>query len=147
MRIFPRSLFSITALGTILAILAAAQQTPSPSPANRQSPVQEKPPVLKVTTRLVLVDVVALDRKGVPVTDLKSEDFTLMEEDREQKIRSFSYHDSGTQGTTMAADSAAVTEPAKLPPNHFTNVPRYNTSRALNIILLDGLNTRLTNHN
>src|SRR5215472_9363964 len=45
---------------------------------------------LKVTTRLVLVDVIALDHKGFPVTDLKAEDFSLREEGAEQKVRVFS---------------------------------------------------------
>jgi hypothetical protein len=49
--------------------------------------------VLKVTTRLVTVDVVARDRHGNPVRDLKAEDLQIFEQGSsrraEQQIASF----------------------------------------------------------
>ena len=91
-------------IGLLLAIAVAplAQQTPSPAgeaPATAAVPQASAQPqpesqgtatVLKVKTRLVIVDVVALDHKGSPVTDLESKDFTLTEEGKQQTIRSFS---------------------------------------------------------
>jgi len=44
---------------------------------------------LRVTTRLVDVGVVALDKKGRPITDLKPEDFQIFDEGRHQTLRSF----------------------------------------------------------
>lgn len=45
---------------------------------------------LRVTTRLVDVDVVALDKKGRPVTDLKPDDFEIYDNGRKQSVRFFS---------------------------------------------------------
>jgi VWFA-related protein len=117
---------------------AGAQNSSAALPAAQQAqPVAS----LKVTTRLVLVDVVALDHKGLPVTDLKAEDFTLREEGAEQKLRVFSFQQptagEGTSGSPAAG-------PVSLPANMFTNVPTYRANRTLSVILLDGLNTDLT---
>lgn len=110
-----------------------AQAQPSQT-GNAQTPSQPAA-VLRVTTRLVLVDVVALDRKGLPLTDLKGEDFSLQEEGSEQKIKVFSFQQpSATSGT-----AAAIT----LPANMTTNLPTYKSDRALSVILLDALNTDL----
>ncbi len=45
---------------------------------------------LRVTTRLVDVGVVAFDKKGRPVTDLKPEDFQVFDNGRRQTVQSFS---------------------------------------------------------
>jgi VWFA-related protein len=94
--------------------------------------------VLKVKTRLVVVDVIALDHKGVPVADLKADDFILQEENKPQKIRIFNFQ-QGPQG------QPAVLAPAALPANRITNIPRFKTNSALNVLLLDGIN--VTNAN
>jgi VWFA-related protein len=94
--------------------------------------------VLKVNTRLVVVDVIALDHKGIPITDLKADDFTLREEDQPQKIRLFNFQ-QGPQG------QAAVITPAALPANRITNMPRFKANSALNVLLLDGINVTNTN--
>ena len=118
---------------------AAAAPNAAPTPAQPQSePVESAATVLKVKTRLVLVDVIALDRKGVPVADLKADDFTLQEENKPQKIRVFNFQ-QGPQG------QPAVLAPATLPANRITNMPRFKTNSALNVLLLDGIN--VTNAN
>lgn len=45
---------------------------------------------LRTTTRLVEVGVVALDKKGSPVTDLKAEDIEILDNGVKQKVRFFS---------------------------------------------------------
>ncbi len=118
---------------------AATPQNAPATPAQQQSePVEGTAAVLKVKTRLVVVDVIALDRKGVPVADLKTDDFTLLEENKPQKIRVFNFQ-QGPQG------QPAVLAPATLPANRITNVPRFKTNSALNVLLLDGIN--VTNAN
>jgi VWFA-related protein len=118
---------------------AATPANAAPTPAQPQSePVESAATVLKVKTRLVLVDVIALDRKGVPVADLKADDFTLQEENKPQKIRVFNFQ-QGPQG------QPAVLAPATLPANRITNMPRFKTNSALNVLLLDGIN--VTNAN
>src|SRR5215467_3478635 len=97
-----RNTISLIGLLLAIAIVPVAQQTSSPAsepPATAavpQTPAQPQPEnqgtatVLKVKTRLVIVDVIALDHKGSPVTDLETKDFTLTEEGKQQTIRSFS---------------------------------------------------------
>ncbi|HEY6307252.1 MAG TPA: VWA domain-containing protein [Candidatus Angelobacter sp.] len=95
--------------------------------------------VLRVTTRLVVVDVVAADKRGQAVADLKAEDFTLLEDGKPQQIRVFSFEHPPLPGASF------VPKALNLPPHVFTNIPTYNASNTLNIILLDGLNTTLPN--
>ena len=97
---------------------------------------------MRVTTRLVVVDVVATDNKGAPVTDLKSDDFTVQEEGAEQPVQVFSFHHPGGE---PPAPAGAFDNPANLAKGIFTNVPRYRTSGALNVLLLDALNSNLLN--
>lgn len=115
-----------------------AAQAPAPSQGsagNNANGVYQSSTVLKYTTRLVLVDVIATDHKGSPVTDLKKEDFTLEEDGKEQQIDVFSFQ------TPAASVGAPARVFPKLPPNIITNAPRYDVTRALTILLLDGLNT------
>jgi hypothetical protein len=84
----------------LLVSASFAQQAPAPSPAA---------PVLRVTTHLVLVDVVVYDKQGSHVTNLNSADFTLLDRGKPQKISIFS--------NERAGDSLAeITPPPPLPP-------------------------------
>lgn len=91
--------------------------------------------VIRANTRLVLVDVVATDHKGAPVAGLTAQDFTVLEDGKPQTISNFGFQQPNA---VSAANSPA---PRKLPPNVFTNVPSYRPGGALNVILLDALNT------
>jgi len=97
--------------------------------------------VLKVKTRLVVVDVVALDHKGTPVTDLGAEDFTLQEEGSQQKISVFSLQRAQAQEGGQPASLV----PETLPPNRITNLPHFKSTGTLNVLLLDGINVTSTN--
>jgi len=114
-------------------------QAPTPAQTSEQKPTQvyESATVLKSITRLVVVDVVATDKDGA-VTDLKSDDFAVFEDGKEQKIRVFNFQ----QPHALPAGSVAVSLP-KLPENVYSNAARYNASSALNVVLLDALNTNL----
>src|ERR1700694_2304650 len=132
---------------------SASQQQPAAGsqPANEgkqeKSSADEKPQkvyesatVLKTITRLVVVDVVATDNRGMPVSDLSQENFTLLEDGKEQQIRVFNFR-RRTQDQTPAAIPVSL----KLPPNVFSNVPRYDIHNTLNVVLLDALNTTSLN--
>ncbi|HYU46822.1 MAG TPA: hypothetical protein VEK84_11690, partial [Terriglobales bacterium] len=84
-------------------------------------PQQEPPAVLKVTTRLVTVDVVARDRHGNPVRDLKASDFQLTEQagshKTPQQIASFRLLD---RSLTQAPDPERAA--LQLPAGVFTNL-------------------------
>ena len=104
-------------------ILAAAQDAPLP---------QTSPAKLRVTTRLVQLDVLVTDKQGRPVSGLTKDDFALYENGKPQTIATFSY-------TQPQTDAAA---PPPLPPNHYTNRPEYQRPPGpLTMLMLDALNT------
>jgi VWFA-related protein len=137
------------AVSNLLLLLAASPQSQSPAqdpkvPATASQAAGEPPQqpssnsgVLRVTTRMVVVDVVAVDKKGQPVTDLEAADFSLREDGREQPISTFNFQHPG------ATAPAAQRDGGPLPPNMFRNLPKYQSSGALNVILIDALNSTL----
>jgi VWFA-related protein len=66
-----------------------AQQPTAPPPA----PQEKEPtgPVLKVSTEIVLVNVVARDKHGNLIKNLKKEDFTVYEDGKKQGLASFDF--------------------------------------------------------
>jgi VWFA-related protein len=120
---------------------AGSQQNSAPAPAAQQTASGQSPEmVLKVTTRMVVVDVVVRDKKDQGVPDLEAADFIVREDGVEQKISAFSFQRPGSTAVAAAASPAVA-----LPPNVFRNVPHFRANSALNVILLDGLNTTLLN--
>jgi VWFA-related protein len=51
---------------------------------------------MRIESELVLVNVVARDKQGKPITDLKQGDFTIMEDGKAQKISSFDFENLDT---------------------------------------------------
>ncbi len=112
-----------------LALIAfMAQQPPAPPPA-----AASQAPVFRASTRLVQVNVVVHDKHGQPVTDLKKEDFTLLEHGKPQQIALFSMNDAA--GAPAAA--------APLPPHIFSNnvAVRGGAPSGVTVLLLDLVNT------
>jgi VWFA-related protein len=87
--------------------------------------------VLRVTTRLVIANVVVHDRKGAPVADLTRDDFTILDGGKEEKIAVFSVNSRQAMQGPL--------EP--LPANVFSNrVARQGGIPAsVAVILVDGL--------
>lgn len=115
----------------------AQAQAPAQEKEQKPAPVYESATVLKSITRLVVVDVVATDRDGA-VTDLRQDDFSISEDGNEQKIRVFNF-----QQPHANVPGAVAVAASKPPENVFSNVARFSASSALNILLLDALNTNL----
>lgn len=125
-----------------------AQVSPTPqqveaSPTPQQKPSQpsqgttyEPATVLKAITRLVVVDVVATDKKGDAVTGLERGDFTVLEDGVEQEVRAFTFQEPLPTSVAKATPAAL-----KMPDNVFTNIPAYTATNTLNVVLLDALNT------
>jgi len=112
------------------ATLAAAQT---------QQPAQSGPgqaPTLHASTQLVVVDVVVIDKNRKPVHNLKESDFTLNEDNVPQVLKHFEEHTALT-----AADATKFPAMPKLPPGIFTNYTPEPVNGAVNILLLDTLNT------
>ena len=100
----------------------------------QQPPPSDLPAaILRVTTRLVLVDVVVTDKDGKPVKGLARDDFRILEDGKPQRISAFSF-ESPFERRAM--------QPEPLPPSVYTNRPEYRMPPGpLTILLLDGLNT------
>jgi VWFA-related protein len=116
---------------------SAPPTPPVQAQEQKPSPVYESATVLKSITRLVVVDVVVTDKNGA-VMDLGRDDFTVLEDGKEQKVRVFNF-----QKPTVNVTAGAPMVPPKLPENVYSNVARYSASSALNVVLLDALNTNL----
>jgi VWFA-related protein len=107
------------------------------SPTSAQSP-QEPDQVpglsIRVSSRLVMVDVVVTDKRGQPVLGLKPTDFTVTEKGKPQRISVFS------------APNESRTKPAArtLGPGVYSNRPEYRAPGGPpTVILLDAANTPL----
>ena len=94
-------------------------------------------PTLKVSSRLVIVDVVV--RNGDrPVSGLKQGDFSVYEDGVPQTIHDFTPH-FATE--TNAPAETASAPPPSLPPDTKTNLPVANETDSITVLLLDGVNT------
>jgi VWFA-related protein len=93
----------------------------------------ENTSVFKAAARVVIVDVVALDDDWRPVIGLKPQDFILQDSGSRQTIQQFE----------AAVASVKVQQIAEfqLPEHQYTNFPMQEQGRAVNVVLLDMLNT------
>jgi VWFA-related protein len=133
--------FSIAAPLLFLCTTGVSQEKNQP----QTSPSKQEPPaVLKVTARLVTVDVVARDRHGNPVRDLTANDFQVAEQagshKSQQQIASFRLLD---RSLAKAPDPEGAA--LELPVGVYTNlVTTKSLSAPPTILLVDGLNTDAT---
>ncbi len=126
------------ALGAALLALPAhllfAQQTTQSAPTTQRP---ESPDlVFKSVVNRVILDVVVTDSLGKPVHGLTQQDFSVAEDGQSQQILSFDVYD---------LESAA--EFPKLPPlpaNTFVNVPSEPERGPLYVLLLDLVNTAVS---
>lgn len=96
---------------------------------------QKQGTTVRVTTRLVEVNVVVQDKKGEAITDLTRDDFEVTEQGKAQTISVFS----------IESNQKAFGLAEALPPNTFSNMPsRSGASQNLTAILFDTLNTPIT---
>ncbi len=105
---------------------------PSGAPAGVSQDASLPAPTLRVSTHLVLLDVVVTDKTGKPMTGLSSDDFTVKESGKPQKISFF----------TAPTQTVAPLAPA-LPPGVYSNAPAYRTAGGPpTVIVLDAANTQ-----
>ena len=81
----------------------------------------------------MLVDVVVTDKAGQTVKGLKAADFTILEDGKLQPIRAFEAH--------VWQKTPAPMQKINLPPNQYTNFTEQQPNSAVNVVLLDVLNT------
>ena len=125
----------------VFSFVSVTAQTPSKAPegssgsgAAPASP--EGRPTFRASSRLVLVDVVVTDKKGVFIRNLKPADFTVFEDGKPQRITAFGAH--------VAADSRRPAPQIDLPPHQYTNYNGLSPDHPISIVLLDMMNTVIT---
>jgi VWFA-related protein len=91
---------------------------------------QSQPDVIRSTTRLVQMSVVAVDRSGHPVLDLKKEDFRLLDENKQRDIRVFNLNSFQPKPRPGASGIYSNAEPSG--------------PSAITIIVIDSMNTKWT---
>lgn len=112
--------------------MPSAQAAPQESNTTQGAPTPA--PVFRTNSRLVVVDVVALDSHGVPVPGLKEGDFNVREDGKAQHVVSFEEH-------RPANGPDAPVRHFHLPPHQYTNVPEQEFAGPLTVLLFDTLNT------
>jgi VWFA-related protein len=115
-------------------LLYSVDATPAPEPqsgpAATTNPSDPKTR-LRVTTRLVQVNVVVNDKHGKPITGLTKDDFELLDNQKHQKIRVFAEE----------AESPSAANHAPLPADTYSNRVDQQRPEGVTVILLDTLNT------
>jgi len=101
--------------------LRAQQPAPPQPPSSPQAPVQtsNQETRIRINTEIVLVNVVARDKHGNLIRDLKKEDFTVLEDGQRQQLASFDFENvdelalAAQQGTTVSgtASPGAILKP------------------------------------
>jgi VWFA-related protein len=116
-------------LGGLLAATPLWSQDNAPEPSAPET-------TLRITSRAVLVDVTVTDHDGNPVTGLKEDAFTVLDQGKPQTISYFEEHNRAEE----AKKNQGVVFPAQ-PANVFTNFSPIAPPAAVNLLLLDTLNT------
>ena len=132
------------------AEISVADATGVPdAPANSHPAMSGAGFTLRTTARLVDVGVVASDKKGHPVTDLKPADFEIYDNGRKQEVRYFSQAaGAASQPPEQAAAEPNHAEGAEIPstfsnrraPSANGNAAAATSESSVTILLMDGSN-------
>jgi len=120
-----------------------AAAPPSAAPAVAPQPKTPAPtvtstPLIKASTTLTIEDVTVADARHMPVHGLLQPDFLIKEDGKQQPIRNFEEY--GTERRTEQPS------PSQLQANVYTNAkPPAPTTSAVNILMLDDVNTGMVN--
>ncbi len=99
-------------------------------------------PTIKVTTRLVQVNVLVHDHHGNPISDLTKDDFEITDQGRVEQVSLFTVDSVAPSGKSGTAAKPSLV----LPRNVVTNRPekQADTPTSVTVLLLDMYNTKLT---
>jgi VWFA-related protein len=132
-----RSLLSFRCFAVSLAASATVCIAQNSQPGKTAQPAQTSAETLHASTQLVIVDVVVQDRNGHPIHGLARDSFELTEQKKPQTIRNFEEH-------SAASDKKPGPPMPPMPPGTFTNYTPIKPDSTLNVLLIDALNTPMT---
>ncbi len=112
----------------VLAVFPAFGQTPSPSPQDDE--------VVKITTKLVQLDVIVTDKDGNQVPDLSADNFTILQDGKPQKITGISYVGTAAASDVSPTPAKKAAKGAILPPP--VRMRPSENSRIITFIVDDG---------
>jgi VWFA-related protein len=129
-------------------ILAAGRiafaQTLPPKPPDVQKPASA--PALRISVRLIQVNVIAEDSGGQPIRDLKKEEFTILEQGQPQQISLFaqqndlpSAEDSSSSPPSTGPDVSTPNVARTFFSNHVQSSP--SGANSVTVVLIDTVNT------
>lgn len=107
-------------------------------PANQSGP-ESSGLTLRINARLVDVNVVALDKKGRPITNLKPEDFEVYDNGVKQEVRSFAEAATNPTGTAAVEPISNSTEAAEFS-NQTAATITASAEGSTIVLLVDGSN-------
>ncbi len=88
------------------------QQNSQPQPQQQKKRPTDEDDVVRINTNLVQVDAVVKDKNGKLVTDLRAEDFEILEDGKPQPITNFVFISADTPASTTQPIAATTTAPA-----------------------------------
>jgi VWFA-related protein len=124
----PDSFLRLIFLVVLLFAFAPTSQTQEP----QSVPAPGELETFRSTTRLVVLDVVVTDKAGNPVRNLTKDDFTIIEDGVSQSVSTFDASESDSSASPQRTAKAIGSSSA---------APGAGTTRAMDIIVLDELNS------
>lgn len=122
-------------LAAILLVVEAGAQNETAFRRTREIPDSQQTDssslVFRQSVRRVVVDVVVTDSDGEPVSGLTAGNFSISEDGKNQRMRSFDVHDFDAHSDSLPK------LPRSLPTNTFVNVPAGPERGPLYVLLLD----------
>ena len=120
------------ALLTTLFSLQVLAQTPKPTATPLAN--DDEDDVVKITTSLVQLDAIVIDKKGNPVTNLDISDFNILQDGKLQKLSNFSFVNT-TIKNSESKPNGKIGKKTVIPP---TRVRANSTGRVITFVVDDG---------
>ncbi|MGB7201983.1 MAG: VWA domain-containing protein [Pyrinomonadaceae bacterium] len=119
-------------MASALALFSAsalAQVQPQPVPTSDDE-------VVKITSKLVQLDLLVIDRDGKQVRDLSAADFDILQDGKPQKITGFSYVNKANKPAPSSVVTKAAEKAHAIPPP--VRITASNAGRIITFIIDDG---------
>jgi VWFA-related protein len=134
-----RSLFFFITLALPATLSLAQTAPPTPRAENKPQQPSQSPLTLHSSARIVVVDVVVTDKHQHAVHNLQASDFVVTEKNTQQQIKHFEEHTS-----LSPLQTAALPHLPAMPAGIFSNYTPIQNNGAINVLLIDTLNTPTT---